>query len=108
MYDGMAGQAIGGISKQAMQNAPNVISERQPLVLEALTTHDAVLQDLDSIINRLEQRLAPALRPVGPSNQQQGKDPEHAVQLVAAMSRATRTLQGQVGRLHEILDRLEI
>jgi hypothetical protein len=93
---------------QLRTNAPNVIAERQPLVLEALMTHDAVLQDLCSVVTKLEQRLSPAMRPCGPSDSTQGKEPEHSVQLVALVSRATRSLQSQVSRIHEILDRMEI
>jgi hypothetical protein len=93
---------VGGIQGNA------VTPDRTPLVHDAFLTHDARIQDLEAVVNKLEQKLAPVMHPVGPSNGQEGKNQEHMVPLVATIDRASGRLAGQVERLRDILNRLEI
>ena len=96
----------GGLAN-SVAGAPAI--ERNPAFHDAFLAAEARLQDMDDAITRLTQRLGPALRPQGPQNPGQSeKEQEHPVQIVAIVNRLQRQVLYHTGRLHDLIDRLEI
>jgi hypothetical protein len=101
-------QFVGGISGAGAQNTVVRTPDHPPMVQDAALGLDARLQDLQSVINTLEQRLSVALRPQGPADVAQGQGATHPVPLVHIINTASCKLSEQIVRLHDFVDRLEI
>src|SRR6266581_202619 len=103
--------------KQAVsvaQGIPGTIGGLQqaklPHVQQELAGLDARIQDLESAINQLEQRLSPILRSVPPSPATEAgkKDGRNLVAVASALANVNESLAQKIAWLKFITERVEV
>lgn len=85
------------------------VASREPHVLRELGGMDDQIERLNSVIDDLQRRLGPVLRAEPPSEAlRTGGDEESLAPYAERIRTQRRLVDGNVDRLRELLDRLEV